>query len=474
MRIIRMKYVTTRTNKLYYQRAYPTKLRGLAGKKNFTYSLGLSTEATDREIKKAVIQADELFDIECRVIQNSDVSAYTSDDVDKLAKLILKKTGVESDITDTYPELFYSDIDDGASTVAELLLGEQELDKIGRKIDANQALKVDELARKRAFTLLVTKKGKHPITLSKIWDEYLLHRGLDLNSRNGSKANRYWLNWLSIIGEQYATRDLNDSIAVSLQDYADKRSQEVNESSTVDRELNDIIAALRFGSKKHRLLWAIERPYVKPTPKNIRKPLTLTEQKSLVSSLLSNNDMSLYEGRVATLILLYLQSGMMSSEVARLKDDDISLESEIPYILIRNATKSEARKRLVPVVLGRKIIQKYLTDTIEWLNSVTETTPSATMKKCIRKLTGNSKATGHCLRHSFKMNAQAAGADVLSIASIAGWNDSDRSVSSHLLNYGHEGIVSSEIVMSLYEANKNINKHLIRIEEEMFHLGNVK
>ncbi|NRQ00833.1 site-specific tyrosine recombinase XerC [Marinobacterium sp. xm-d-530] len=467
MRTIRMKYVITRTNKLYYQRAYPTKLRELAGKKNFTYSLGLSTEATDRDLKKAVLQADELFDIECRVIQNSNVSAYTSDDVDKLAKLILKKAGVEPDITETHQQYVYDPESSTPYFAAELILGEQELDRIGRKIDADQALTVEELARKRAFTLLVTKKGKRPVTLSKLWDEYLIHRGLDLNSRNGSKANRYWLNWLSIIGEQYATRDLNDSIAISLQDYADKRATEVNESSSVERELNDIIAALRFGSKKHRLLWAIERPYVRPTPKKPRKPLTVTEQKSLVTSLFLHKNMSLYEGRIATLILLYLQSGMMSSEVARLKEDDISLDSEVPYILIRNATKSEARKRLVPVVLGRKIIHKYLIETIEWLNRVTETTPSAAMKKTIRTLSGNSNATGHCLRHSFKMNAQASGADVLSIASIAGWNDSKRSVSSHLLNYGHEGIESSEVVMSLYEANKNINKHLISIENEI-------
>jgi hypothetical protein len=313
-----MKYVITRTNKLYYQRAYPTKLRELAGKKNFTYSLGLSTEATDRDLKKAVLQADELFDIECRVIQNSNVSAYTSDDVDKLAKLILKKAGVEPDITETHQQYVYDPESNTPYFAAELILGEQELDGIGRKIDADQTLTVEELARKRAFTLLVTKKGKRPVTLSKLWDEYLIHRGLDLNSRNGSKANRYWLNWLSIIGEQYATRDLNDSIAISLQDYADKRATEVNESSTVERELNDIIAALRFGSKKHRLLWAIERPYVRPTPKKPRKPLTLTEQKSLVTSLFLHKNMSLYEGRIATLILLYLQSGMMSSEVARL------------------------------------------------------------------------------------------------------------------------------------------------------------
>ena len=461
-----MKYVITRTHKLYYQRAYPTKLRELAGKKTFTYSVGLSPDATEREITKAVLQADELFDIECRVIQNSDVSAYTSDDIDKLAKLILKKTGVEPDITETHQQFVYDPESNTPYFAAELILGENELDRIGRKLDANQPLSIDELARKRAFTLLVTKKGKQPITLSKLWNDYLSHRGLDLNSRNGSKANRYWLNWLSIIGEQYATRDLNDSIAMSLQDYADKRSMEVNESSTVDRELNDIIAALRFGSKKYRLLWAIERPYVKPTPKNTRKPLTLTEQKSLVSSLFSNDNMSSYEGRIATLILLYLQSGMMSSEVARLKDDDISLDGAIPYILIRNSTKSEARKRLVPVVLGAKIIREHLSDTIKWLSSVTETTPSAAIKKTIRTLSGNTKVTGHCLRHTFKMNAQASGADVLSIASIAGWSDSDRSVSSHLLNYGHEGILNSEIVLNLFNTNKNINKHLIRIEEE--------
>jgi len=154
----------------------------------------------------------------------------------------------------------------------------------------------------------------------------------------------------------------------------------------------------------------------------------------------------------------------MVSEIERIKISDNGLGSELPHIKVVNKTKREARKRIVPVVLGLDMIKEHLDSTIEWLQHTTESTPSATLKSIIRRATGNPTALTHGLRHTFKINAQEAGVSVLSIASIAGWSDAERGVSKHLLKYGSEGISQSKIMRRLYEASLKIHEHLIPLQ----------
>ena len=154
----------------------------------------------------------------------------------------------------------------------------------------------------------------------------------------------------------------------------------------------------------------------------------------------------------------------MVSEIARLRPEDIALDSDIPHLKIVNETKNKDRKRIVPIVLGRELIANSIDDTIKWLNRSTESTPSGTLKKIMRRVTGNPSTSPHCLRHSFKINGQAAGVSVLTIASIAGWADQGRKVSEHLLSYGSEGISESTIMQGLYTDSQLIHKHLLAIK----------
>ena len=154
----------------------------------------------------------------------------------------------------------------------------------------------------------------------------------------------------------------------------------------------------------------------------------------------------------------------MTSEIGRLRTEDIALDADIPHIKIVNETKNEDRKRIVPVVLGRELIAANIDDCIKWIKGSTESTPSATLKKIMRKVIDNPDTSAHCLRHSFKINGQAAAVSVLTIASIAGWADSERKVSSHLLSYGSEGISQSAIMQGLYTDSQLIHEHLLAIK----------
>lgn len=154
----------------------------------------------------------------------------------------------------------------------------------------------------------------------------------------------------------------------------------------------------------------------------------------------------------------------MVSEIERIQPDDNGLHAELPHIKVANKTKRDARKRIVPVVLGLDMIREHLDSTIQWLRETTESTPSATLKKIIRRATANPTALTHGLRHTFKINAQEAGVSVLSIASIAGWSDAERGVSKHLLRYGSEGISQSKIMRTLYDDSLQIHEHLKPLE----------
>ena len=155
----------------------------------------------------------------------------------------------------------------------------------------------------------------------------------------------------------------------------------------------------------------------------------------------------------------------MVSEIKRIEPDDIGLDSNLPHIKVVNETKNEARKRIVPVVLGLELIRKHLGETIEWLRGTTESGPSATLKKSIRRVTGNQGAVPHGLRHTFKINAQEAEVSLLTIASIAGWTDKEREASRHMFKYGAGGIETTKVMRRLYNDSLKIHEHLIPLQE---------
>ena len=132
--------------------------------------------------------------------------------------------------------------------------------------------------------------------------------------------------------------------------------------------------------------------------------------------------------------------------------------------MIVNETKTKDRERVVPIVLGRELIAANIDDCIKWIKGSTESTPSATLKKIMRRVTDNPSTSAHCLRHTFKTNGQTAGVSILTIASIAGWADSERKVSSHLQSYGSAGISQSGIVKRLYTDSQLIHEHLLAIK----------
>ena len=150
----------------------------------------------------------------------------------------------------------------------------------------------------------------------------------------------------------------------------------------------------------------------------------------------------------------------MPSEVARLRlDEDINLQAQIPHVIISGGneglTKQEARKRIVPIVLGIDVISANLAEAIERLSAAKD--PSATISKRLRTHI-SSHYSSHCLRHSFRLNGISANINPQFLQAIGGWSGGN--VNKVMLNYGASGTGYSEVLRQLQQESLKIHEHL--------------
>jgi len=467
--MVRQKYVFNKHGTYHYQRDYPTKLKHLIQKKTFTYPLQLKvTEASELEIQKAALRAEEAYQRQLVLVSNSDPDALSATEVDRAVADFLRKRGLvagqylkvakDPDIS-AREEQEQRQLQPDGYDYADLAI--PEFEDVLHKDQIGQPLTLQDKIVAEARQKLVNKAKSKPKTLGSLWDEYVHYRGIDPESRNGKKAFKYWNRWISLAGDTVISGATLQHINDGMDAYVLDREGQVS-SQTLIRELGDVTACLRKASRKHRLGWQIELPEIKPTPANARNPLEPQQQIELVKAIL--DPASKIKPRYGVTLLLYLQAGMMVSEIKRLRPEDIALDADIPHLKIVNDTKTDDRKRIVPIVLGLELIRSNLEDTIHWLQGCTESAPSATLKKIMRRTIDSPQTAPHCLRHSFKINGQRAGVSLLTIASIAGWSDEQRKASRHLLNYGSTAISQSEIVQTLYQDSLKIHEHLVDIE----------
>ena len=419
------KYIRPRRGSYHYQRRYPTRLKHLIQQSLFTYPLQLQVaNATVIEIQKATIKAEEAYQHQLLLISNSDPDALSATDLEKAAADFLRKRGLvagqyvkvarDPDIS-AKEEQEQRQLQPDGYDYADWAV--PEFEDVLYKDQTGQPLTLQDRIVGVARQKLVNKAKAKPKTLGSLWDEYVHYRGIDPESRNGKKALKYWNRWISLAGDTVISGATLQHINDGMDAYVLDREGQVS-SQTLIRELGDVTACLRKASRKHRLGWQIELPEIKPTPVNARNPLEPQQQIELVRAIL--DPAGKIKPMYGVTLLLYLQAGMMVSEIKRLRPEDIALDADIPHLKIVNDTKTDDRKRIVPIVLGLELIRNNIEDTIKWLQGCTESAPSATLKKIMRRTIDSPQTSPHCLRHSFKINGQRAGVSLLTIASIAG------------------------------------------------------
>jgi integrase len=216
----------------------------------------------------------------------------------------------------------------------------------------------------------------------------------------------------------------------------------------VKRELQGVIAVIRHTIRLKRLPIVISPPPVKDANKHQRRiTLTHTECQDLLNYTRSASVRPEY-----ACVVYLMFHGLIASEIARLAPTSFHLDAAVPYVSIEGRTKTESRKRYVPLVLGVDQLRTVTRQNsphghgLGRLMTRTESNLSHSLGNIVRRGTGNDQATPYSLRHTLKANLLACGIDHQLIALIGGWSGL---VSSIMLGYGSDAYAESKTLRQL-------------------------
>ena len=272
---------------------------------------------------------------------------------------------------------------------------------------------------------------------------------------------RYWNKLLEYIGDRYCKTEAEPAILKGIDEWQKDRIADGGTSATVERERNSAVAVLRWINTEHRLGWKITlKSLPKHTPKT-KQPLTPQQQVKLLECCEADGDAT------AAALVAMLQGGMMITEIARLDLEllEQTLGLDEPFLVVNtDDTKTAARRRVVPIVVGKTLLREHLGAAVRRAAKAVEGSASATINKRLKARAEaiGATVTGHALRHTFRTNCVAAGVDGMTTAAIGGWTGG--AINPIMLGYGAEGLAGSEVVKGLTIASIRIHKHLMPTE----------
>jgi integrase len=479
-----MKHITKRKTKLYFQRGIPTRLRPIAGKSSFSMPLGLDdATATEEERLHARIEAQRMYELYLKTLENSSADAYAENEIDLLAADVLRRNRVNAgqyakhmlgpklqendpDLADLPQELTSQDY--ATLAVPEYLnqyLRWQEAGDLDDQGSLKRDLSAQEEATIRAWEAVQKVSARKPKTLDSLWAEYLkMRRGVDVTSREGKRTQGRWNKFRQHCADVVVSKETPDLLEEALDTFVDTELAKGNKISSIQRDMNEIIGCFNWSNKFYRLQWrpVQQRPLDDLEPSKQKQVLTLEQQSLLLTSALKANTAD------AAALLLMLQCGGMATEIARLRiDEDLFLKHQYPYIAllggVNTRAKTKERLRFAPIVFGLNLIKAKLPEAIQRLSVLVD--PATALTNELRRLLESNDFSSHCLRHTFRLNAQNALANPMVTMTIAGW--SGEKINRVAVDYGAQGFGNSESLKILHKEQVRIFKHLIKLESQI-------
>ena len=183
------RYVRSLKNSLFYERSWPSRLKHL-GRPRFTHPLRLKLgQYTDAELHRAYAAANDEFDLQLKLMQNSGSTVFTETEIEKAATALLRRRQLtagqfeQDDDFHHYAELLVPGVDDA-------LYG-----------DPDRVRTADEQVKIAAYKALSTAARKKPKMLSTVWQDYIREGNIDVtSSRAGRTKQRRWENVFAYFG----------------------------------------------------------------------------------------------------------------------------------------------------------------------------------------------------------------------------------------------------------------------------------
>lgn len=458
---------------LQYRRRF-NKLPG-----EFTRAMNSTQSSSDSQIAAEAAALSAQYETELKIRSATSPDALDDAEIETAALAILRK--IELKAGDLYPPKTET-IDGQEQPVDEFganeLVGIDDLIDDTRQGGVERPLTAEEQLRHKAMLrakdALLKPRKRPPRYLSQCFDWYCVNRpngkaDWPREGRDYLKIQRRFAKILSFIGDRPTEEpDVDRHITEGLELYADTMAEESGMvGQSIERSWKETVATFRRVSKVYKLRWVIEVPEVKTVPAEERPVFTQEEQATIVQWCLSADNSN--DGLLAAIVLAQLHSGLMFTELARMLadyDNSVVLDGSIPYLLVKEKTKKEARKRIIPIVVGLELLQRHLKEGMAWLNSTTDSNHTHLVQHRLRGATGNPEATAHSLRHTWNTMASAADIDLIHRALIGGWQavGKNEKFSRRMLSYGQSGLQSSEILKALQKSQQRVFKHLLTLE----------
>ncbi|MDG2175357.1 MAG: hypothetical protein P8M72_04380 [Gammaproteobacteria bacterium] len=466
------KYVREQKGNLYYQRDYPKKLQSIAGAKTYKNALGLkANNHSQTQLSRAIADASELFDIECRLHENSTPGAFQDNELDKAAADLVSRLHIvsEDSIDDLEEALDAGHLDlPGWHQVTDEM-------KAASYESREPKLTPRQEATWRAFKAIQNQFDKKPLIVRNLWDEYIKFRGLNPDDREDGRIIRRGERILSFIGEHSA---YNPKIVRIIESgleayYVHERSKIKSNGGKrsvqgIKRDQNEIVAAINRGASLNHLGWKVKAQHQldKTDPKEARIDLDKPVQIQLVNSCLEDKKTP----HLSTVILIELQCGAMASEIKRLDFDEAMEELNAPLPMLKigrkeeTKTKTEERRRVAPIVIGVEYIKEHLEQTLKWLNRTSESNHSTMIKRKLVEVTGIKEASAHCLRHTIRANAESNDINHSHTSSICGW--SGGALSKNAITYGIHRLSTHKGFLEIRESSLKMHQFILDTIEE--------
>ena len=453
------RYVRPHKNSLFYERSWPTRLKHL-GRPRFTFPLHLKLgQYTDAELHHAFAVANDEYELQLKLMQNSGSTVFTETEIEKAATVLLRRRQLtagqfeQDDDFHHYAELLVPGVDDA-------LYG-----------DPDRVRTADEQIKIAVYRALSTAARKKPKMLSSVWSDYIREGNIDVTTTRAARTKqRRWENVFAYIGEHnLSSPNLLDVIHDGLDRYwADRREQGIKVQS-IRREWRETLAALRLASDRYRLGWVITptSKRIKADPPKQKTVLSDAELVSLVTTCLADTTTP----EVSAAIVFMVQSGAMVSEITRLNSEEVTadLGAAIPQVAIGKSqdvkVKVEQRRRVVPIVFGKEYLRQYLPEAIKHCNATTESNMSKRISNKMRSATGNKTLTAHCLRHTLKVLSDSVDANQFHVAAIGGWSGGSTVISAAMQQYGAAGLSSSKGFKAVHDTSRKILACVLEVLE---------
>jgi len=476
------RYVKVKNGKnLAYQRRIPSHIqRQTQCNPQYHVSLNLDITASPTEIHDAVGKAHEDYDVVVKMLSKTSAEAYSQTEIDiaanKLLQDIKRKPAEFAWLKDEVVEskgLFTDETITKTITKKDIA----EFAVTGKPSgleDLEGKLSIQDTVKKRAIEKLIEQVNLKAETYSALLQEYIDAKGFEKKKgvnqekvRNNLKILKRLRRIESMVGDNFITKDSGRIISSALKAYRNER-QEVVKHASIKRELTDINGFFRWLDKEKLYkdlditIPTLEIPAPEP-----KKVLSWKEQYELFDFILSPEIDKLKDRWKigATLVTIYIQGGLMASELKRMDNDKIVLDGKYPHLIVYGETKTEERKRLIPIVIGLDLIKKNIKLVKDYLESTSCSTASYLVKDFFKQIVGIDR-TAHCLRHTFEHNVTSNEVEMASAVPIAGWSGGKVKASPNALKYGASGKEHEEIISALTKTSRKIHRHLLNREDD--------